>query len=353
MQKKKYKIFSIVSLDKKPGGISAMIQLSTMAIASNCNIVNLLLTNAILENKEFSINLSKIKNLVLKNLSFTDRQFFKFSLLRSSMRESLKDSDIIFVHNSKLLKVIRNYFPEKKIVMFFHTDKLSQLQDFQYADKVVTVNKTMEKKINDIFFGKAIYIPNSIKKEKSQKNQLHRSKSCHANKKLKVGGMGRLVKKKGFDFLVKTCMKIDNVELLIAGNGIEFNKLKRISNNNNNINLLGWIENKDLFFKKIDVFCCSSYEEPFGLVIIEAMSRGIPVISTNCNGPIDIIKNNIDGLLIEKNNVTELKSAITRLRDSIDLRLKLGKNAKKKYKKYFTFDEYLKNINSLIKNLRD
>ena len=82
--------------------------------------------------------------------------------------------------------------------------------------------------------------------------------------------MGRLVKKKGFEFLIKTCMEIDNIELLIAGDGKEFNNLKSISSNNTNIKLLGWIKNKDLFFKKIDAFCSSSYEEPFGLVIIEA-----------------------------------------------------------------------------------
>ena len=46
------------------------------------------------------------------------------------------------------------------------------------------------------------------------------------------------------------------------------------------------------------------------------MARGIPVISTNCNGPKDIIKNNKDGLLVEINNKYELKNAIIKLKDS-------------------------------------
>ncbi len=328
-----------------------MIQISSKALSSHCSVVNLVLTNKILKNQEFLESLKKIKNLLIKNISLLDRNFFKFGYLSNSIKDILKESDIIFVHNSKLLKLIRVHYPKKKIVLFFHTDKLSQLQDLRFADKVVTVNTTMETKINAMYSKKALYIPNSLDNRKNIKNQLYNANSSHNKTKFVVGAMGRLVKKKGFELLVRTCIEMDNVELLIAGHGEEFNNLKNISNNNKSIKLLGWIENKDFFFKKIDVFCSSSLEEPFGLVIIEAMSRGIPVISTNCHGPIDIIKNNKDGLLIEKNNKLELQNAITRLKDNVNLRSKLGLNAIDKYKKKFTFEEYLKNINSLIKNL--
>ena len=100
---------------------------------------------------------------------------------------------------------------------------------------------------------------------------------------------------------------MDNLDLIIAGMVNEFNNLKSISSNMLILNYLGWINCKDKFFKSIDAFCSTSLIEPFGLVIIEAMARGIPVISTNCNGPKDIIKNNQDGLLVEKNNKVRIK----------------------------------------------
>ncbi len=328
-----------------------MIQTSSKALSSHCSAINLILTNKITKNQDFLKSLKNINNLLIKNISLLDKNLFKFGCLTNSIKNIFEKSDIIFVHNSKLLKLIRVYYPKKKIILFFHTDKLAQLPDLKYADKVVTVNTTMEKKINAMYSKKALYIPNSLNNRKNIKNQLYSANSFHNNTKFVVGAMGRLVKKKGFEFLVKTCMEMDNVELLIAGHGEEFHYLKNISNNNKSIKFLGWIENKDSFFKKIDVFCSSSLEEPFGLVIIEAMSRGIPVISTNCNGPIDIIKNNKDGLLIEINNKLELKNAITKLKYNVNLRSKLGLNAIDKYKKKFTFEEYLKNINSLIENL--
>ena len=341
----------MVSSDKNLGGISTMIQISSEALSINCRIINLVLSSKILKNKSFLESLKNIKNLLIQNINSMDRIFFKFGYLSSSIKDKLKESDIIFCHNSKLLKLIRDNFPHKKIILFFHTDKLSQLKDLRYADKVVTVNSTMKKKINTMYSKKAIYIPNSLNRDKSNVNQLYRKRNYYNKNNIVVGAMGRLVKKKGFEFLVKVCMEMDNVELLIAGNGKEMGNLKNISFQKESIKLLGWIENKDSFFKKIDVFCSSSNEEPFGLVIIEAMARGIPIISTNCNGPIDIIKNNKDGLLIEKNNKIELKNAITKLKDNVNLRGKLGLSAFNKCKNKFTFKEYLKNITFLIKTL--
>ena len=340
-----------MSLDKKPGGISKMIQTSSRALSQNCQVIKILLTRSILNNQEFLKGIINIKNSFIKNISFIDSFFIKFGYLSKNIKYILNESDIIFVHNSKLLKLIKIYYPKKKIVLFFHTDKLAQFKSFIYADKVITVNTTMKKKINEIYPNKAIYIPNSLDKEKKNRNKLYKRTLSFNKNKFVIGAMGRLVKKKGFEFLIKTCMEMDNIELLIAGDGEEFNNLKSISCNNTNIKLLGWIKNKDLFFEKIDAFCSSSYEEPFGLVIIEAMARGVPVISTNCYGPTDIIKNNIDGLLFEKNNKRELKNAITKLKDNINLRKKIRINAIKKYEKKFTFGEYRKNINSILKQL--
>ena len=81
------------------------------------------------------------------------------------------------------------------------------------------------------------------------------------------------------------------------------------------------------------------------------MSRGIPVISTKCNGPKDIIKNKKDGLLVEINNKEEFKEAIIKLQNNSALRKKMGLNALNTFNKMYTFNKYKKNVNSILKQL--
>ena len=166
--------------------------------------------------------------------------------------------------------------------------------------------------------------------------------------------MGRFVTKKGFDLLIqviKLYQENQKVKLLIAGDGPLMQSFKRLIKNNKNIQLLGWVKDKERFFSKIDIFCSPSKIEPFGIVILEAMARGIPVISTRCHGPLDIIKNNKNGLLIEINNKLELKNAIIKFKDNKVLRKKIGLNGYNTYKEKFTFSEYKKNIKSLLKQI--
>ena len=72
----------------------------------------------------------------------------------------------------------------------------------------------------------------------------------------------------------------------------------------------------------------TSLYEPFGLVLVEAMSCGLPVVAFNCPyGPADIIIDGVDGFLIENRNVELFASRICQLMDNLELRQKMGKAA--------------------------
>ena len=329
-----------------------MIELSAEALSKICKKITIFLPTKLTKKEDFKKKLDEIENLSIEKITFVDKKLIKFGYLRSGFKETLEKSNIIFLHNASLVKSMRRYFPKKKMVLFFHTDKISQLKEICLVDKVLSVNKTMTKNINLIKENQAVYLPNCI----NIKNTSIVPKNINSSIKSKpselvVGAMGRLVKKKGFKFLIDACSEMKEIKLLIAGTGIEYNSLTKASINKNNIKLLGWTRNKEQFFKKIDIFCCSSEVEPFGLVIIEAMSRGIPVISTNCNGPRDIISNKKNGILININNKVELKKAITELKINVKLRKKLSENAKSDFEKKYTFQKYKKNLNYIIRNL--
>lgn len=86
----------------------------------------------------------------------------------------------------------------------------------------------------------------------------------------------------------------------------------------------------DIFEKylKSSMLVMTSLYEPFGLVLVEAMSCGLPVVAFNCPyGPADIISDGVDGFLVENRSVEAYANRICQLMDSLDLRQKMGKAA--------------------------
>ena len=76
------------------------------------------------------------------------------------------------------------------------------------------------------------------------------------------------------------------------------------------VEFVGWQNDFDGFLDDLDLFCLPSVIEPFGLVMIEAMARGLPVISTATNGALDIVKPGETGWLVPIGNAEALAGAI-------------------------------------------
>lgn len=121
--------------------------------------------------------------------------------------------------------------------------------------------------------------------------------------------VGRLVEQKGYDRLLRVCNKLIkedglNFELYILGEGLLKDNLQAYILENNlseNIYLCGFKKNPYKYMKKCDLFVCSSRAEGFSLVIAESMCMGIPVISTNCSGPNELLDDGKYGILVENN----------------------------------------------------
>ncbi|WP_235144209.1 glycosyltransferase family 4 protein [Photobacterium carnosum] len=131
---------------------------------------------------------------------------------------------------------------------------------------------------------------------------------------IKFLSVGRFTSQKGFDLLLQSFKKvleiIPSAQLTIVGDGEDYELIKnqakklRISNN---IFLPGLTNNVSYYYEHNDIYVLSSRFEGFGLVITEAMSYGMPIISFDCpTGPREIIKNNEYGILINSNNINSL-----------------------------------------------
>ena len=153
---------------------------------------------------------------------------------------------------------------------------------------------------------------------------------------------GRLVPQKGFDLLIEA-FKIVNEKhpdwkLKIFGGGRERQNLLELIEENelyNHVILMGSTPNIDVELTKSSIYALSSRFEGFGMVIVEAMQCGVPVVSFDCpKGPGEIIKHNEDGILVEDGNVEAFAESLIRLIEDNDLRREFSHKGMQNVKRY-------------------
>lgn len=133
--------------------------------------------------------------------------------------------------------------------------------------------------------------------------------------------VGRLSPEKGYDLLIKTFSQLvpqfPNWQLVIVGDGQQRDQLQaQITDANLTTQVLlpGRCGNLATWYESADLYVLSSRFEGFPNTVVEAMSHGVPVVSYDCvTGPREIIRHNIDGVLVAPENIAELTLALGEL----------------------------------------
>ena len=158
---------------------------------------------------------------------------------------------------------------------------------------------------------------NEILASETNKKQLR--KDLNINYEKLFVSSGQLIKRKNYMFLVKEWQNMpENYGFFIFGEGKQRKQIEKLIKTNNikNVELKGFTPRKEMFqyFKAADAFIFGSKEDIYGHVINEALSQGLPVISTkNVNSAIHLIKNNFNGFLFDELNSQEMIEAISKL----------------------------------------
>ena len=149
-----------------------------------------------------------------------------------------------------------------------------------------------------------------------------------------IGALGRLVAGKGFGDLIDALALLRDRGVSFAarvgGTGPEERALRAraaAAGLNERLGFLGWVTDKAAFFEGIDVLCVPSRAEAFGIVVLEGMAHGVPVIAADAQGPRAIITDGVDGLLVRRADPQHLADALERLLNDAALRHRLAESA--------------------------
>jgi glycosyltransferase involved in cell wall biosynthesis len=186
-------------------------------------------------------------------------------------------------------------------------------------------------------------IPNGINLEEFQINiskEKCREKLGLALDKTIVIFFGNLVQYKGPNVLLRAFANIKkgypDVQLIFAGRGPMHHELISLAKKlgvEQGISFTGYVEEelKPLYYKSADIFCLPSVNltEAFGIVNLEAMACGLPIVASNLGGIPDLVKEGENGLLFDSGNVKELSNKLEYLLDNKNLRRNMGEKGEK------------------------
>ncbi|MBL3284392.1 Glycosyltransferase family 1 protein [Rickettsiales endosymbiont of Paramecium tredecaurelia] len=186
-----------------------------------------------------------------------------------------------------------------------------------------------------------------------EKNSVDQSVS----KKFTLGTMCVLRGKKNLGLLLRACsiLKQQNIafKLIIAGSGTK--KLliylyRFCLGLTDDVEIRPWVTNKQKFFEEIDLFCLTSLSETFNLTLIEAMAHGVPVISTSCEGPKEIITHGYDGYLVESWNAQDYANALVNIINNDEMRVNFAQRGAVKVREKFFIEGAAHDVNVILSN---
>ena len=304
------------------------------------------------------------KNLAISKIKF---RFFKSYISLLSTIKKLKPN-IIHIHDFTLLVVIAIYkflgllknvylishlHSNPKWIKAFNLRIIATNFAIAVVNKVVCVSLAIKEEIILIPFlkSKLEVIGNPIYKHEIKQQVLDNQ---FPQKKYDLLFVGRLVEEKQ-PFLFLDLVKLlknhyPNLKSCMLGEGKLKDSLMRkieLDKLTSNVTLLGFVNNTDDFYNNSKLLVVPSIFEGFGLVVIEAMSYGIPILANSVGGLKFLVKNSF-GKLVTNNNLNDYVYEIKKLLNDEDYYQLKSKNALKSYFDLLKFNKtYFDSVYSL------
>jgi glycosyltransferase involved in cell wall biosynthesis len=262
--------------------------------------------------------------------SFNNRNIFEkgFSICWAFILYLIRiaNYDIVHIHFPGGNSIYRKYYYfkvaqllNKKIILHIHSPHIQSITTelppikarnmFEQSNYIITIAKFWEKQLLEHY---------NVKKHSNIYNSVHIPALKSTSKENIILFAGTLCKRKGYHDLLNAIplilKKIPDFKIVFAGDG-ELTEAKELANKlkiNNHVEFVGWIDGelKAEIFAKSKVFCLPSYGEGLPMSILEAMSYGIPVVSTPVGGITEVVVDNKTGFIVTPGDVKMIAKKI-------------------------------------------
>lgn len=246
----------------------------------------------------------------------------------------------IFILATPFLKSLDRFLVNKTDALFTHS----------FFNKKIIQNIYKKKDI------KVIYPGIDIKRYSNLSNKNNLKEKLGLQNKTVLLSVGKLHPRKNFELQIRTMKKLirvfKNIHLLIIGNGPHRKQLEGLSQRlglTDYITFTGFVPDKELpnYYQISDIFLFTAYREPFGIVIIEAMSVGKPVIVPKDGGALEFCQDYKNSLLFTQGSVNDLYQKIKYLIENPNKRREISKEAIRKAQT-FTWGRCYKEVREII-----
>lgn len=315
-------------------------------------------------------DLDNLSKLDLTNVKLALKSIFSLHKMLRTMKPDLVyipiASNFLPYLRDGLFILISSYFSKAEIVIHLHEGNYFRNEFYNKSNFLLKrfIERTLSKvntaivlgdRLKSIFEGlvkNVVAVPNGINRDLFTG---HTERTYSFGEKIIIGFLGNLFESKGVLDVLNAAeivlQKFANVEFRFAGAWSlkEGNTKQKAGQIIAEKNLKGSVffpgvitgSDKEKFLNQTDIFVFPTWYkyEGFGIVIIEAMAEGLPVISTKDTGTIpDIVTDGETGILIDRQNPVQIAEAIIKLIKDPVLMKSMGIKGKLRYEKYFTFD---------------
>jgi len=270
------------------------------------------------------------------------QNYRRLRVLRRAIRESDPAIVVSFMERTNVLTLLATRGLAKAVVISEQTDPLlydigrlwswARKVCYPIADILVCPTARTLARFQTMTTVRSVVIPNPVAVPPSTP-QCPRSEP-HSERRILIA-MGRLVRQKGFDLLLQAFARVARHHpawsLTIIGKGPLQRELREqcsALNLDAQVHFAGELADPFPTLRAADLFVLSSRFEGFSLALTEAMACGLPVVSFDCpEGPRDIIRDGVDGVLVPPEDVSALATALGRLMDDPQERARLATEA--------------------------